>query len=851
MLAKKLASMPGAPTMSACLAGAAGALGLASGLLAGQTAAASPASIDVLGAPLDGISDSKVRVFRDVVSTGDVPLSGPCDEAEGLVCNEQSCDDVSRETSTAEEGSEQCPGPGPEFLASLELTNPGLRQPERIITESRQPAAGPEQPVGPSQATAQAADAPSVQNPRGLAAAALVSLEEAVLEEEGHEGWPQIVTVDVSEVSEADLLHSREGFARFVRGAQEAPDQLDPRFAGRIFSGESALIAVSAAPAAMPAGLAALGHEEDAITRLNPSETYTVWNGQIVRVTDPDQGGPESALLGPIDAARPAQLSDLSRRPADAAPGAASAVELGDAALASVSGGYSVDPAATGQTPSLALAPGQPALDPRPLNGDAAALAALTDSVGDAVRASAMFHGQPSPKAQTSGASQDGAVLRGQILVPAEGSARGLMVRVAGTAVETVSDAEGFFELGPFSIGSTLQLLIFDPEHRFNRRLVPVSVNGPSADVRISLARASDVLPLAQAFGRSTTYASPGFCGVIEVPVRDALAADDVQVWLADLSGRRWDLDFYSERGLPAVGGRLTRDGRLCAFNVAPGSYRLFVSTPAGRRSFGIDLTESVFESDLTFDLGPRQYVRIEGRTVIDSHLATELAGQVPNDHEGEGGADGDAVKEGLSLPFFESSAAQWLADDSGQSGLSWVNTFGYSLVTDPAYAPVEVGNSDDKGLRYVATGEELLELAEPESRSFEIVGRGAATQAAARQEALPFRLVTEDFVSGLKEKLGILPGSDGFVWYAELDSGLFVSSKGPYLARLSDPWTGQPKGTVQWLGAAEQRVLRLGGGDLDSGFYTLGVYTREGRLVWSSVVRARPGAHQVISNRK
>jgi hypothetical protein len=661
----------------------------------------------------------------------------------------------------------------PQFLVSMELTH---GPPEQDGSKSVEPSAQVVQSSG---------TLPVVED--------LGHTEEYEEYEEYEESDGSVITIDTGDVAPEIVMGSREVFRQFVTSGEASLASLDPRFTAGLTSDPVALVAGQGLSTGLPRGLVPLPAGQSEVTRLDPRGAYTVWNGQIVQVADMDREsrGDEMMPAAPV----------------------APVVAVKDGSVGSLP--TETQPVALAWHPPLKL--GAPLLEPPMVSFGSSASMHL---VG--------------PEAQ-SGSLGDGGWIRGRIRVPEGHHARGVIIRLAGTSVQTSADDDGFFEIGPLSLGSSAYLLVFDANDRYNRRLVPVAVTARAREHEIPLIEASHLLTLAKSFGRQATYASAGFCGKV-VGAAVGSRPESARLWLVDPKGRRYPLDYYGATGLPTQDGQLTTDGRLCAFDLPPGSYRLFVAAGSMRRSFALDLRESVFEIDRHFDMNPSRYGVLESRTLVDPELLPQLA---------------EAPERGLSVPFFESSAVQWLDDPAGQQPPVWVRSHGFEVITEPAYAPVQVSEDSSNEPLYFATAEELIEIIEPESGSFEIVARDSLEQSLAQGAPVQYRMVPQNMANSLDERIEAQGGAQGFVWYAEWDTSLFLKSEPPYFVRLSDPWTGLPAGSQLDLGPKEQRVMRVSGGGLDSGPYTLAVYTRDGRLVWTSIVRARGSSHQVVGNRR
>jgi hypothetical protein len=619
------------------------------------------------------------------------------------------------------------------------------------------------------------------------------------------------------DLQSGDLEWSRQKFRELIESSETSLAQLDPRFLGGL--ADTQVLSVDELrmrDSSLQSSTALAQAPVQAGKPFDPNKTYTVVNGKIVEVnqTESIAEEPKSEISSSAFVTTPVVTS---QSPAQPGPSGASPV---------------------------AVQAGQPLLDAAPLTQSPTAVY-LTDRQDSAVQSGATMRALE-PGSETA----QGAFVRGRVEVPSGISTSSVIVRIAGTAVETYLDSDGFFELGPLSLGSSVNLLIFDLDSRLNRRIVPVFVGLKAPEKQIRLIRSSDALDLARSFGAHLSLNRSGFCGTVSGTVigtdiesdgetqgnesNDSSSANGgAEVFLVDPAGQRQTLHFYGPSGLPSDSAALTRDGRLCAFDLGEGVYRLFVKSQNIRRAFSISLRNSQFENNLRFDLLPKSYVKVKAFTLVDQELFGEMVSK-------------SSEQDGLTpIQFNSPRQDSWV---SGQTKAVWAPVSDYEIVTDPAYAAVTV--FDDSEKRYVPTAEDLVEVREGDSRSTALIGADVISRLADGKVPLSLHLLARDTVDEIRSYLDIPAGSSDFLVFGELDTAQFLRSEGPFQVVMTDIWSALPVGTVRLMSTAQDRILRFAGGNLDSGVFQIGVYNSQGRLVWSSIVRAEKGTHQVISNR-
>ena len=742
---------------------------------------------------------SQTRIFRDIVRFSEwIELTASPVEESGESSGEEAAaqdtvlvvDEFGYELS--QEIPSQLPGPAP------------VSKPKESVAEH---ATGPQHPD---------------QNMQPRSEATIIS----GFVDETPEDRPDEEVYLGDDLQSGDLEWSRQKFREMVESSETSLANLDPRFLGGL--SDTQILSVDELRLrdnAMQSSAVIAQESPQVAKRFDPSKTYTVVNGKIVEVqqTDGITEGPKSAAApAPVGAARSVTAPLVaSQNPVQPEPSAAPRVA----------------PSAAGQV-------GQPLLDSALLDQSPTAVY-LTDRQDSAVQSGATMRAL-----EPGNDTAQGAFVRGRVEVPSGISTRSVIVRIAGTAVETYLDSDGFFELGPLSLGSSVNLLIFDLDSRLNRRIIPVFVGLKAPEKQIRLIRSSDALDLARSFGAQLPLNRSGFCGTvsgssigsgIETEFDDqsnesndsSSANRGTEVFLVDPAGQRQPLHFYGPSGLPGDSAALTRDGRLCAFDLGEGVHRLFVKTKNIRRAFSISLRNSEFENNLRFDLLPKSYVKVKAFTLVDQELFGEMVSRSSDQ------------AELTPIQFNSPRQDLWV---SGQTKAVWAPVSDYDIVTDPAYAAVAV--FDDSEKRYVPTAEDLVEVSEGDSRSTALIGADVISRLSDGKVPLSLHVLGRDTVEEIRSYFDIPAGSSDFLVFGELDTAQFLRSEGPFQVVMTDIWNALPVGTIRLMSSAQDRILRFAGGNLDSGVFQIGVYNSQGRLVWSSIVRAEKGTHQVISNR-
>lgn len=446
--------------------------------------------------------------------------------------------------------------------------------------------------------------------------------------------------------------------------------------------------------------------------------------------------------------------------------------------------------------------------------------------------------------------ARTGAYVRGRVALPSGLDARSVLVRVAGSSLQVRPDAAGFFELGPFALGTSFELLLFDEDGRLNRRLVPVFVSRQMREPEIQMFRSQEIAQLVRSFRAEHRATDAGFCGEISSADRSLPA-----VTLADDVGRTQRLWYFSDRGFPAPDLQsLSSSRRICAFGLKGGLYRLSVNGAENRAVFEIHTRPSTFENGMHFDAGARQYVRTVALGLVDSQLSRA------------------ALDSGSSQAVSLTQALQnlWL---SGQDDPVWAPVVDFLLRSTPAYAPVRV--DEQGGTRFVPTGEELVKLFEPESRSFELIGREEVLSARSERRELAHHLLPEDTAQDLRLLLPGQPEESSFLVFGDIDTALLPASmtamgnadgvKGDRAAdagmvsgdqsrffdvSVRDVWTGERVASAVFFSNPSDRILRFAIPGLVNGSYLLHIRNPRGQLAWSSVIRAALGETQIVSNR-
>lgn|GEM_PF-844499 len=445
-------------------------------------------------------------------------------------------------------------------------------------------------------------------------------------------------------------------------------------------------------------------------------------------------------------------------------------------------------------------------------------------------------------------AESDRVTIQGRVQLPQGFALDRAVLRVAGTAFQVQTDAAGAFELRDVPRGTRFELLVWHLDGSLTRRLIPVTASGREKNLQIALKKSSEIDQIATAFGTVHAMNQGGFCARVEPENSGALVGGRVNV----TAGRKFlQAHFFSSTGLPVQGGsELTEDGRFCVFNVDETLVDVKVSLLNGvRRQFVVHVEPSTFEHDLNFDVAESMYRRVSLLEPLDTQQVLELSAQ------------------GVQPEFGDRRLRDWLTGDDVPV---WTRVSRYLMQSDPAYSAVRP-NSED--VQYFPGGQEFVEVrlspdqpAAPWSRTLLSRDQLMTKTMLSQIETLKSRIYQD------RTELMSVPAVDADAWdeiaNQSLDlphlqdqtvGGLYISIDPQALGRKSeelvvsvrDTWTGESVCKVVPLKGAKSvkstRYLRSACG-ANPGQYALIIENKEGAMVWSDVVRIRPGDVQTVT---
>ncbi len=563
----------------------------------------------------------------------------------------------------------------------------------------------------------------------------------------------------------------------------------------------------------------ALGQEVNAeLAGLDPFKTYTVVNGRIHAVT-------------PTQIARPASTGAISEPTVSAAqPGTVVAADQTRNSLPSAQAPV----AGTQAEPKGSVA------------SSSAPLELPREEVSKGI--SQVLVNQSSAALDTASAEAERVTLQGRVSVP-EGFARNkVILRMAGTPFQVQTDASGAFELRDVPKGTRFELLVWHLDGSLTRRLVPVTASGRERTLEIALQKVSDVDALAGSFGILQQMNQGGFCGRVESQSPESLIGGRV---LVTASGKNLQAHFFSENGLPTTKqAELSSDGRFCVFNIDESVIDVKVTLVNGtRRQFVVHVEPSTFEHDLVFDVVESIYRKFSVMEPLDTRQVFELSSQ------------------GVQPDFGDRRLRDWL---QGTDVPVWTRVGRYRLQSEPAYSVVRPQGDE---VQFFPGGQEFVELRVAPDVPGSLWSRimvsrdDLMTNAILKQvESLETRVYQDrdklmsvaafdvdawDELAGQNPdvpRLGI--NSTGGLYVSVDPSGLNTRAE-DLLISVRDTWTGKDVCQVVPLRGSNEiksaRFVRAVCG-ARPGQYALILETKEGALLWSDVVRIRPGDVQTVT---
>ena len=419
---------------------------------------------------------------------------------------------------------------------------------------------------------------------------------------------------------------------------------------------------------------------------------------------------------------------------------------------------------------------------------------------------------------------------------------------MAGTSFQVQTDASGAFELRDVPRGTRFELLVWHIDGSLTRRLIPVTASGREKSIEIALQKTSDVDALATSFGLVQQMNQGGFCARVESESTASLTGGQVTV----TAGRKnHQAHFFSESGLPVSSlSELTSDGRFCVFNVDDSLADVRVTLMNGsRRQFVVHVEPSTFEHDLIFDVAESIYRRVTLMEPLDTQQVLELSAQ------------------GVQPDFGDRRLRDWLQGDDVPV---WTRVARYVLQSDPSYAGIRPNFED---VQFFPGGQEFVELrmapdlpGAPWSRVMLSRDKLMTKSMLKQIESLKSRIFQD------RNELMSVAALDADAWddlaahYVEIPrlqgqtiGGLYVSVD-PFglgakaedlVVSVRDTWTGKDVCPVLPLTGSKEirsaRYLRAVCG-ASPGQYALIIESKAGALIWSDVVRIRPGDVQTVT---
>lgn len=619
------------------------------------------------------------------------------------------------------------------------------------------------------------------------------------------------VDVPASEV----IRVSRTFHGMVQESMRQTPGQLSRHFLGSLSNSapmtdeklaelETTLIDESAAEDGY-----ALGQEVDSLAELgglDPYKTYTVVNGRIHSVT-PTQVMKQAAA---VSSSSSNQLEG-SR--------AQSANETGALATKQVAGS---------------------------LQSSTSQLSLSEEEVAKGM--SEILSSSRSAALDSASVDADRVTIQGRVSVPAGFAPDKVVLRMAGTSFQVQADASGAFELRDVPRGTRFELLVWHIDGSLTRRLIPVTASGQERSIEIALQKTSEVDTLATSFGLAQQMNKGGFCARVESESTASLTGAQVTV----TTGREiQQAHFFSESGLPASSlSELTSDGRFCVFNVDDSLVDVRVILMNGsRRQFVVHVEPSTFEHDLIFDMAESIYRRVTLVEPLDTQQVLELSA------------------EGVQPDFGDRRLRDWLHGDDVPV---WTRVARYVLQSDPSYAGVRPNPED---MQFFPGGQEFVEL----RLAPDLPGASWSRVLLSRNELMTKSLLkqSENLKSRIfqdRKELMSVAALDADAWddlvahHVEVPrlqnqtvGGLYISVD-PFglgtkaedlVVSVRDSWTGKDVCPVLPLTGSKEirsaRYLRAVCG-ASPGQYALIIETKAGALLWSDVVRIRPGDVQTVT---
>lgn len=442
----------------------------------------------------------------------------------------------------------------------------------------------------------------------------------------------------------------------------------------------------------------------------------------------------------------------------------------------------------------------------------------------------------------------DRVTVRGRVVVPSGFSPDRAVLRMAGTGFQVQTDASGAFELRDVPRDTRFELVTWHLDGGLTRRLVPVVASGREKNIEVHLQRTRDIDQLANAFGVVHPMNAGGFCARVEHELPAAVAGGVVTV---NAFRKNLQAHFFSANGLPVPEmAELSEDGRFCVFNVEDDLVDVRVVLLNGtRRHFVVHVEPSTFEHDLVFDVSESIYRKISLLEPLDTQQVLELSAQ------------------GVQPEFGDKRLKDWLV---GEDVPVWTKVSRFLMQSDASYGAIRPAADD---VQFFPGGQEIVEVrlsadhpGAPTSRVLLARDQLMTTSMLKRIESLKTRIHQD------RQESVSVPALDADAWddivtqnvdvphlqdqtvggvYFSIDTTALGYRSEDLVLSVRETWSGKDACKVVPLrglqAAKSTRYLRAVCGAAP-GQYAFVVESRDGALVWSDIVRIRPGDVQTVT---
>ena len=172
----------------------------------------------------------------------------------------------------------------------------------------------------------------------------------------------------------------------------------------------------------------------------------------------------------------------------------------------------------------------------------------------------------------------------------------------------TTPDANGRFSFdNTFSVGSSLNLVIWDRNGQLNKRVFPVYVSKIPGTYHIYLQKSSYTAALSSSYGSTQDFTKSGVCGHMSGLTKEEIIGAHVTV--SDMSGKNnYPANYFDKNGYPNIAQRsLAKNGSFCVFNIDnnDNSFQYYVHLQlqnGGYKTFSVYLPPYTFADNIEFD---------------------------------------------------------------------------------------------------------------------------------------------------------------------------------------------------------------------------------------------------------